>query len=146
MSFFKDLFASKPKPTYEHPILGTLQALSLNGENTTWSTTWEVLSEPVALSLNGTEQAPSSGSIRSLESIVATQTILETAKAAVLDTLRNADEAYPTEHFDCDMRLVAISIYGPGSFEISYEQRNDPFYHFNAQFMNGEVDCVSVDS
>lgn len=146
MNLLKNLFSTKPKPTYEHPLLGTIQALGLKGVNTTWSTTWEVGSESVELLLRGTEQTPSAGSLAALEKIVSTPVLLDEAKAAVLDTLRNADEAYPTEQFKHDMRLAAISVEGADVFEISYEQRSEPFYHFNVLFRNGRSDGVSIDS
>jgi hypothetical protein len=146
MNFLKKLFSPQPKPTYEHHMLGTLQALRLNGESTVWMTNWEVLSEPVELFLKGTEQFPSLDSITALEKLIDTSTILDEARSAVLDTLRNADDAYPADQFDRDMRLAAIHVDGDDSFEISYEQRNEPYYHFNALFRNGRSQGVSIDS
>lgn len=146
MNFLKNLFSPQPKPTYEHPMLGTMQAVRLNGDSTLWMTTWEVTSESVELFLKGTEQSPSPVSIAALEKVIDTSTILDEARSAVLDTLRNADDAYPADQFDRDMRLAAIHVYEDDSFEISYEQRNEPYYHFNALFRNGRSQGVSIDS
>jgi hypothetical protein len=146
MSLLTDLFAGNPKPSYAHALLGAMHALRLNGERTTWAGIWQREQEAVSVYLMGDEQGPSTHALVCLKKVMTQPSYLEQAQEAVIDTLRNADAEYDAGQFGTDVVLSSISIGVAGTMEVGYEQRDEPYAHFNAHFVQGKVDGVSVDT
>ncbi len=146
MSFLTDLFAGGSKPTYALALLGPMHALRLNGDRTTWAGTWQREHEAVSVYLMGDEQGPATHATVCLKKVMKQPTYLDQARAAVIDTLRNAEADYDAGRFGTELVLASISIGVAGSMEVGYEQREEPFAQFNVQFVDGMVDGVSVDT
>ena len=146
MSFITDLFAGAPKPTYAHALLGPMHALRLNGDRTTWAGIWQREHEAVSVYLMGDEQGPTIEALGCLKKVMTQPTYLDQAREAVIDTVRNADAEYDADRFGADLALASISIGVVGTMQVSYEQRDEPYSHFNADFVGGKLEGVSIDT
>ena len=146
MGLLGKLFGGKPKPEIDHPRFGMMRMLRASADQSAWAGRCTIGAADLEIFLQGNELGPVEGSLTTLEQIVSEPTLLNAARESVIETLRNREPQYPSERFDTDMELVAIDIKGRGSLTITYQQRQDPFYHFNAEFEDGRTVGVSIDS
>ncbi|MBK6832480.1 MAG: hypothetical protein IPG92_17885 [Flavobacteriales bacterium] len=117
-----------------------------NRGNSVWAGKWDMEDGTLEFFVQGDEQAPFEEALAKLEGIITESALLNDSRTAVVETLRNAEPAYPVSRFDQDMQLAGIHVKTNEDFAITYKQRHDPFYLFNAHFENGQVTDVSIDS
>ncbi len=146
MGLLNNLFGGKPRKTVQDERFGEMILFRPQGTASIWAGKWELSDDNLEFFISGDEQEPAEDALQVLEKLVAEPELLGQAKAAVIETLRNADEGYAQERFESDMALAAISVKAAGIFEISYVQRHDPYYHFNVAFEESGVVGVSIDS
>lgn len=146
MGLLRNLFGGKPRKTVQDDRFGEMVLFRPQGNASVWAGKWDLGEDNLEFFLAGDEQAPAEDALQLLEKLVAEPDLLDQAKAAVIETLRNADEGYAPERFETDMALSAMSIKTAGMFEITFVQRHDPYYHFNVDFEEGRIAGVSIDS
>lgn len=143
MGLFGKLFGSK-KLTIHDPDFGAMESIRVRKDIVYWSFKTRFLNADIDISIDGdTEKVYQNQKQILLSALASESQIKSESEKALKDQFANADmELVSIEaHFE----VGSISVNDRG-FELTFEEKNDPYYHFNVHFENNKEVGVSIDS
>lgn len=144
MNLFKKLFKKKNVYSIDDANFGIIQGMEKSKETVVWEVKITFLNHPLEVQLDGDKQGVDKTQKQILLNALKEENkILKEAEKALREELEkggvklNSMDAYFEEPY--------LSVYEDG-FELSFQQKEEPYYNFNVQFENNEQVGVSIDS
>ena len=142
MGLFEKLFGSKKLKTIDQDF-GAIERFNINGNRVGWKFNQKFFDTDLEILMEGNKDG-----------------IFKSQKKILLDALNNesiikseASRALKAQFLDAEMEFIALEnhfdIHGisiqENGFELSFQQKEDPFYFFNVYFQNNKSVGVSID-
>jgi len=143
MGIFGNLFGSKKLETTDSDF-GKIESFNVRGNNVGWTFKKQFLDSIVEVLIDGNKESISESQKRILiHALDKESQIKSESEKALKEQFDNADMEFVSidKHFD----VKSISIHDVG-FELSFQEKSDPYYYFNVHFENNKQVGVSIDS
>ena len=142
MGIFRNLFGSKKLKTTDSDF-GEIESFSTRGNDVGWQINKTFLNSDIEILIEGDKDGIVENQKRILLNALNNETEIKSeSEKALKEQYANAEMGFESieKHFD----LKGISVRDEG-FEITFQQKNDPYYFFNVHFENNKQVGVSID-
>lgn len=144
MSFFKKLFGGKKTLEIVDPDLGRFKSNYVKGLDVNWIGGTMLFGKPIELLMDGDPKELSQDQKKIVLNALSNEDLLRSESSiAISEEYSNADLKF--ELLDEQLRVMALTANKNG-FELSFEQKESPFFYFNVFFENNKQQGVSIDS
>ena len=142
MGIFGNLFGSKKLKTTDSDF-GEIDSFSVRGNKVGWTFKKQFLNSDVEILIDGNKESLSESQKRTLINALNNESDIKSeSKKALKEQFDNAEMEFISikKHFD----VSSISVNDSG-FELTFQEKNDPYYYFNVHFENNKQVGVSID-
>ncbi|SIT12047.1 hypothetical protein SAMN05421766_11153 [Zobellia uliginosa] len=142
MGIFGNLFGSKKLKTTDSDF-GEIESFSVRGNNVGWTFKKQFLNSDVEILIDGNKESLSESQKRTLINALNNESEIKSeSEKALKEQFDNAEMEFISieKHFD----VSSISVNDNG-FELTFQEKNDPYYYFNVHFENNKQVGVSID-
>ena len=142
MGIFGNLFGSK-KLKMTDSDFGEIESFSVRGNNIGWAFKKQFLNSDVEILIDGNKESLSESQKRTLINALNNESEIKSeSEKALKEQFDNAEMEFISieKHFD----VSSISVNDNG-FELTFQEKNDPYYYFNVYFENNKQVGVSID-
>ncbi len=142
MGIFGNLFGSKKLKTTDSDF-GEIESFSVRGNNVGWTFKKQFLNSDVEILIDGNKEILSESQKRILINALNNESEIKSeSEKALKEQFDNAEMEFISieKHFDVN----SISVNDNG-FELTFQEKNDPYYYFNVHFENNKQVGVSID-
>ncbi|WP_299255910.1 hypothetical protein [uncultured Aquimarina sp.] len=144
MGLFKKLFSSKTSLELVDVNLGKFNSNYIKGSEVNWIGTIILFEETIELIIDGNSERLSPNQKKIILNALSNEEILKSeSSVAINEEYNNADMEF--QSLDEQFQVKAITSNENG-FELSFEQKENPYYYFNVFFENNKQRGVSIDS
>lgn len=144
MGLFKKLFSSKTSLELVDVDLGKFNSNYIKGSEVNWIGTTIFFKETIELIIDGNSERLSPNQKKIVLNALSNEEILKSeSSVAINEEYNNADKEF--QSLDEQFQVKAITSNENG-FELSFEQKENPYYYFNVFFENNKQLGVSIDS
>ncbi len=144
MSFLKKLFGNKTTLELVDPDLGRFKSNYVKGLDVNWIGGTTLLGKPIELLMDGNPEELSQDQKKIVLNALSNEDLLRSESSiAISEEYSNADLKF--ELLDEQLKVMALTANENG-FELSFEQKESPFFYFNVFFENNKQQGVSIDS
>jgi len=142
MGIFGNLFGSKKLKTTDSDF-GEIDSFSVRGNKVAWTFKKQFLNSDVEILIDGNKESLSESQKRTLINALNNESDIKSeSEKALKEQFDNAEMEFISikKHFD----VSSISVNDSG-FELTFQEKNDPYYYFNVHFENNKQVGVSID-
>ena len=142
MGIFGNLFGSKKLKTTDSDF-GEIESFSVRGNNVGWTFKKQFLNSDVEILIDGNKESLSESQKRTLINALNNESEIKSeSEKALKEQFDNAEMEFISieKHFD----VSSISVNDNG-FELTFQEKNEPYYYFNVHFENNKQVGVSID-
>jgi hypothetical protein len=143
MGIFANLFGSK-KLTRHDADFGEMECIRIKGNEVSWKIHQRFFNTDIDILIGGNQDGIDENQKQILLSALHNEPQIKSeSEEALQQEFVNAEMEFESieKHFD----LTGMNIHATG-FEISFQEKNDPYYYFNVHFENNQHVGVSIDS
>lgn len=143
MGIFGKLFGSKKLKTTD-PDFGEIESFNIKGNDVGWQINKRYLNSDIEILIAGDKDGIAENQKRILLNALSNEEKIKSeSEKALKEQYGNAEMEF--ESIERSFDLKGISVIDEG-FEITFQQKNDPYYFFNIHFENNKQVGVSIDS
>lgn len=143
MGIFGKLFGSKKLKTTD-PDFGEIESFNIKGNDVGWQINKRYLNSDIEILIAGNKDGIAENQKRILLNALSNEEKIKSeSEKALKEQYENAEMEF--ESIQGSFDLKGISVIDEG-FEITFQQKNDPYYFFNIHFENNKQVGVSIDS
>ncbi len=142
MGLFEKLFGSKKLKTTDSDF-GEIESFSVRGDNVGWTFKRRFLDSEIEVLIDGDKEKISENQKLTLTSALKNESEIKSeSEKALKEQFDNAEMEFISveKHFD----VSSISVKDNG-FELTFKEKNEPYYYFNVHFENNKQVGVSID-
>jgi hypothetical protein len=142
MGIFANLFGSK-KLTINDADFGEIESSFAKGNEVVWKIHKKYFNTNIDILIGGNKDGIDENQKQILLSAFNNEPQIKSeSEKALQQEFENAEMEFESieKHFD----MKGISVHASG-FEISFQDKNDPYYYFNVHFENNQSTGVSID-
>ena len=144
MGFFKKLFGGKTILEIVDPDLGRFKSNYVKGLDVNWIGSTTLFGKPIELLMDGNPEELSQNQKKIVLNALSHEDVLKSESSiAINEEYSNADMKF--QSLDEQLGVKALTANENG-FELSFEQKESPFFYFNVVFENNKQQGVSIDS
>ena len=144
MGFFKKLFGGKTILEIVDPDLGRFKNNYVKGLDVNWIGSTTLFGKPIELLMDGNPEELSQNQKKIVLNALSQEDVLKSESSiAISEEYSNADMKF--QSLDEQLGVKALTANENG-FELSFEQKESPFFYFNVFFENNKQQGVSIDS
>ena len=144
MGFFKKLFGGKTILEIVDPDLGRFKSNYVKGLDVNWIGSTTLFGKPIELLMDGNPEELSQNQKKIVLNALSHEDVLKSESSiAISEEYSNADMKF--QSLDEQLGVKALTANENG-FELSFEQKESPFFYFNVFFENNKQQGVSIDS
>ncbi len=142
MGLFGKLFGSKKLKTIDSDF-GEIESFSVRGNKVGWTFKKQFLDSDIEILIDGNKEGLSESQKRTLIAALKNESEIKSeSEKALKEQFGNAEMEFVSieKHFD----VSSISVNDNG-FELTFQEKEDPYYYFNVHFENNKQVGVSID-
>tara|TARA_B100000809_G_C15083976_1_gene510713 strand:- start:1188 stop:1619 length:432 start_codon:yes stop_codon:yes gene_type:complete len=142
MGIFGKLFGSKKLKTTDSDF-GEIESFNVRGNDVGWTFKKQFLDSNVEILIDGDKEKISETQKRTLKGALNNESEIKSeSEKALKEQFDNAELEFVSieKHFDVDSITV-----NDNGFELSFQEKNDPYYYFNVHFEDNKQVGVSID-
>lgn len=142
MGLFGNLFGSKKLKTTDFDF-GKIESFNIKGNDVGWQINKRFLNSDIEILIAGDKDGINEIQRKILLNALNNESVIKSeTETALKEQYKNAEIKFDSveKHFD----LKGISVRDEG-FEMTFQQKNEPFYFFNVHFENNKQVGVSID-
>ncbi|SHG97811.1 hypothetical protein [Flagellimonas flava] len=144
MGFFKKLFGGHTSLELVDSELGKFDSDYIKGENVTWIGSAVLFGVTIELLMDGSRENLSQNQKQIVLNALANEDLLKSESSiAISKEYNNADMMFTSLGEQLEVKTITSNENG---FELSFEQKESPYYYFNVHFENNKQQGVSIDS
>lgn len=142
MGIFGKLFGSKKLKTIDSDF-GEIESYSVRGNDVGWTFKKQFINSDVEILIDGNKQSLSEPQKRTLINALNSESEIKSESENVLkEQFDNAEMEFIS--IDKHFYVRSISVKNDG-FELTFQEKNEPYYYFNVHFENNKQVGVSID-
>ncbi len=142
MGIFEKLFGSRILKTTDTDF-GEIESVSIQGNNVCWTFKKQFLNSNIEVLINGNKENLSELQKQILINALNSESEIKSeVEKALKDKYLNAEMEF--ESIEKHFAVSSLSVNNIG-FELTFQEKNAPYYYFNIHFENNKQIGVSID-
>lgn len=143
MGIFDKLFRSKKLKIID-PDYGDIESIHSKGAQVDWLVKQEFLGSQIDVFLKGNTNGIFDSQKCAIKNVFSNEAQIATeAQKSLQEQFNNADKIFISIDHHFDIRSIFIVEEG---FELTFQEKESPYYFFNVLFINNKAQGVSIDS